>query len=324
MTTVFITGASSGMGLSHAIYLSSRGFKVIATYLPTEHFTPESLKEQFINDNSHYKYVDKDKTKVKRKKILVSTKFQNEISSYIDNIKFIPMDVTDDESVRQAVTEAGIIDVLVNNAGIGYFGPIVELDIQKVRNQFDVNFFGMLRVVQHIIPQMRTRNSGQIINVSSLAGVLFIPFQAHYSASKASILRLTEGLGMELRPFKIKVSAVLPSDINTSFNSRTVYLHKQDKLREITDISDLKQSNPVPSTSPYYNSANKSWNTIIQNLILAPSPILVSKKIEKIIKSKKPKIHYKVGMRFQTVGLTVMKRFFPENWTVRIMAMLYS
>ena len=300
MTTIFITGASSGMGLSHAIYLSSLGYTIVATYLPNENINPDYLKELFLLDNSKYKYTDKKKSQVKRKKILLSKKFQENISSFINKIEFVPMDVTDEESIKKAISKAGLIDILINNAGIGYFGPIEELDIQKIKNQFEVNFFGMLRVVKHVIPQMREHKSGQIINVSSLAGVLFIPYQSVYAASKASILRVTEGLQMELRPFKIKVSAVLPSDINTSFNSRTVYLHKQDKLREITDISELKESNPVLNSSPYFTPSSKAWNTIIQNLILAPSPIVVSKKIEKIIKAKRPKIHYKVGMRFQT------------------------
>ena len=129
---------------------------------------------------------------------------------------------------------------------------------------------------------------------------------------------------MELKPFGIKVSAILPSDINTSFNSNMVYMHNGEVLKSITDITRMKEDIPIKTESPYYPKAEKAWNAIIQNLIVSPSPIVISKKVEKIIKAKKPKIHYKAGMRFQTIGLTIMKRLFPENLTVRIMAMLYS
>lgn len=323
-SNVFITGASSGMGLSHAIYLISKGYNVTATYLPGDNLDIDYLRNKFITDNSKYKYVDKSKSTVKATKCLLSKEIQANVRDFIAKINFIPMDVTDTNSVKDAVQKADRIDVLINNAGVGYFGTVEELAIEKVRNQFEINFFGYLRVLQEVVPQMRDRRSGRIINITSLAAVLFIPFQAHYSATKAALLRLTEGLQMELRPFGIKVSAVLPSDINTSFNSRMVYMHNGDTLRNITDISNMKNEIPVRLESPYYPKAEKAWNTIIQNLIISPSPIVISKKIEKIIKAKRPKIHYKAGMKFQTFGLNIMNRMFPENLKVRIMAMLYQ
>lgn len=324
MTNVFITGGSSGMGLSHAVYLTSKGYNVTATYLPGDNIDPQYLKNLFIADNSKYKYSNKEKTIIKRTKFLLGKKFADNLDDFISKIKYLPMNVTSDESVSEAIQKAGTIDILINNAGIGYFGPIEDLDMQKAKNQLEINFFGYLRVLKQVIPQMRERQKGQIINVSSLAGVLYIPFQTHYSASKAGILRMTEGLKIELKPFNIKVSAVLPSDINTSFNARMALLHTGGELQLSTEISLLKDTFPVSKDSPYYDPAKRAWKAIIENLIISPPPIVVSKKILKIIKAKKPKIHYKAGMRFQTYGLTLMKRLFPENLTVSIMAMLYS
>ncbi|MFX1252179.1 MAG: SDR family NAD(P)-dependent oxidoreductase [Promethearchaeota archaeon] len=242
----------------------------------------------------------------------------------MESIQYITMDVTDEESVRKALNSIDNVDILINNAGSGYFGPIEELTLEQTQYQFDVNFMGMLRVLQSVIPKMREKKSGRIINTSSLGGISCIPFQAHYSATKAAVLRMTESLRLELKPFNIHVSSLASGSINTFFEANTAMLHHKDREYKSTDIEDLIAAIPTPENSPYYNRAKIVWRSIIQNFLVSPPPIIVSRKIERIIKTRRPKVHYTVGNRIQTLGLNVMKRVFPETWTTRVMAMFYG
>ncbi|MFX0085149.1 MAG: SDR family NAD(P)-dependent oxidoreductase [Candidatus Hodarchaeota archaeon] len=321
---VFITGASSGLGLSHAIYLTSKGFNVTGTTRKADQLDLTVLKEIYIRDHTRYKFVDKNKTRVKPSKVIIPDNIRSDLINHLKQIDFITMDITDIKSVKKVVDEQIRIDILINNAGFGYFGSIEELTLEMAKYQFDVNFFGFIRVLQEIIPNMRQNMNGRIINTASLGGISCIPFQAHYSASKAAILILTEGLRVELKPFNIFVSSLVPGDINTAFDANTVISHNHTKSVSSIDIADLKDSIPVLPDSPYYERANIAWNSIIQNLIVSPPPITVSKKIEKIIRAKRPKIHYKVGSRLQTQGVTLIKRLLPENISSRIVAMFYG
>ena len=139
----------------------------------------------------------------------------------VDGLRHISADVTDEESVGAAVAqilaEAGGIDILVNNAGFGISGAVEFTDTAEAQRQLDVNFFGMVRMNKAVIAVMRQQGSGRIVNLSSVAAPVPIPFQAYYSASKAAINSYTMALGNELRPFGITVSAVMPGDIKTGF-----------------------------------------------------------------------------------------------------------
>ncbi len=324
---VFITGASSGLGLSHAIYLTSKGYHVIGTSRRGKYLDLDQLKSTYLTDHTKYTYVNKSKNKVIGKKKLLPDKIFKNLDDFLSAISFVKMDVTDEKSVLhciQAIETDGKIDVLINNAGSGYFGSVEELSIEQAKYQFEVNFFGLLRVLQAVIPSMRESMSGQIINTSSLAGIACIPFQAHYSATKAAILRLTESLRLELRPFNIHVSSLSPGDINTTFDANTTVLHNPDDTFKSVDILKMKGAIPLSQDSPYHSQGQVAWNTIIQNLIVSPPPLVVSKKIEKIIKSKKPKVHYRAGPRLQTMGVPLIKRLLPENLSTRIVAMFYG
>ncbi|MFX1516208.1 MAG: SDR family NAD(P)-dependent oxidoreductase [Promethearchaeota archaeon] len=323
---ILITGASSGLGLSHSIYLGSRGYEIIGTSRKAEELNKEVLKKRFLIDHTKFQFIDKEKTIIQPGKIIAPKEIINNLDEILEEIQFINMDVSKTESVSNAIQnlESKSIDILINNAGNGFFGPVEELSLDNAQYQFEVNFFGLIRVLQSIIPVMRARQSGQIINTSSLAGVVCIPFQAHYSASKAAILRLTESLRTELRPFKIRVSCLLPGDINTPFDANTTLLHHKQEVLTSENIAEMKNLIPVSSKSPYYDEAKKAWCAIIQNLIVSPPPIIISKKIEKIIKAKRPKVHYKVGSRLQTYGTILMKRLLSENLTMRITEMFYG
>lgn len=136
-------------------------------------------------------------------------------------VRHMGVDVTNEEQIRAAVAEilkeAGGIDILINCAGFGISGAVEFTPAEQARQQFDVNFFGAVNVSRAVIPAMRERGSGRIVNVSSVAAVAHIPFQAFYSASKAALSSYSCALDNELRPYGIRVTAVQLGDIRTGF-----------------------------------------------------------------------------------------------------------
>ena len=152
----------------------------------------------------------------------------------VAGLHHISADVTDETSVRRAVEqivqEAGRIDILVNNAGFGISGAVEFTDTEEAKRQFDVNFFGMVRMNRAVIAVMRKQGGGRIVNLSSVAAPVPIPFQTYYAASKAAINSYTMALANELRPFGITVGAVMPWDIHTGF---TAARHKVGQGDEI-------------------------------------------------------------------------------------------
>ena len=256
---VLITGASSGIGAAVALFLADRGYKVWGTTrdLAKVGSFPEELREK---------------------------------------VTFLAMDVTDQDSVHRGVAEflrqAGGIDVLINNAGYGVFGPIEEFPVERVEALFAVNYFGVLRVLQEVIPVMREQGSGLIINITSLAGTFVIPFQVHYSATKYALEALTEGLRQELKPFGVKVTAVAPGDIKTRFNDVTDWKMKED--------------------SPYREWAERCWRTIEENMAKAPLPRVIAKKVARLAEKKNPGPSYPAG-DFLSTKLPLVNRFVPRR-----------
>jgi len=140
-----------------------------------------------------------------------------------DGITHITCDITDEASVNTAISQIiaakGKIDILVNNAGFGISGAAEFTDINAAKSQFDVNFFGTVRVSSAVLPYMRKAGAGRIVNLSSVAAVIPIPFQSFYSASKAAVNSYTMALSNEVKPFGIQVCAVMPGDIATGFTA---------------------------------------------------------------------------------------------------------
>ncbi|HHU82143.1 MAG TPA: SDR family oxidoreductase [Firmicutes bacterium] len=266
---VLITGASAGIGAAVALFLADRGYKVWGTTrdLAKVSSFPEELREK---------------------------------------VTFLAMDVTDKDSVHRGVAEflhqAGGIDILINNAGYGVFGPIEEFPVEKVEALFGVNYFGALRVLQEVIPVMREQGSGLIINVTSLAGTFVIPFQVHYSATKYALEALTEGLRQELRPFGIKVTAVAPGDIKTRFN-------------DVTDREMIEDS-------PYREWAERCWQTIEENMAKAPPPRVIAKKVAWLAEKKNPGPTYPAG-DFLSVQLPLVNRFIPRRLREKLTRCFY-
>lgn len=149
------------------------------------------------------------------------------------NAVHIPTDVTKEEQVRNAINfileKEGKIHLLINNAGYGISGAIEFTSAEKAKQQFDVNFFGMVNVNLAVLPVMRQQGFGRIINISSVAAPIAIPFQAYYSASKAAIKSYSMALANEVKPFGIQVSTILPGDIKTGFtNAREKIIQGDD------------------------------------------------------------------------------------------------
>lgn len=190
-----VTGASSGIGLATAQALRNAGFRVFGT----------------------------------------SRRAASERS---DGITMLTCDVTDDESVaklvEQVLAEAGRIDLLVNNAGMGLLGAAEESSMAQAQALFDVNVFGVLRTTRAVLPAMRHQGTGRIVNVSSVQGFIPGPYFALYSATKHAVEGYSESLDHELRPFGIRVALVEPSYTRTSFEEN---IAKPDQLLEIYDAA---------------------------------------------------------------------------------------
>lgn len=220
-------------------------------------------------------------------------------------INHITCDVTDEESVRNAVAEViekeGKIDVLVNNAGFGISGAAENTDTEKAKKQFDVNFFGTFNASKAVIPFMREKRSGMIINISSMAAPLSIPFQLFYSASKSAVNSLTLALANEVRPFGIKVCAVMPGDVKTGFTA----------ARE-------KDSD----SGAYSAVLSKSVSTMEHDEENGMSPDVIAKAVFTLSQKKNPKPVSTVGLQYKTFAL--LSKLLPTRAVNYIIGQLYA
>lgn len=314
---ILITGASSGIGLATAVFLANKKHNVLGTTRNLSTLNKDLLIQRYISDHTKYKISAQDNFRIEK----TSEKLPVELAKLrhaLANIKFIQMNVHNDVSVADAATKAlemfhDKIDVLINNAGSGMFGSIEELPIDEVKQLFETNVIGLLRVIQNIVPSMRKNRHGKIINISSLAAIMAIPFFSHYSATKAAVERLTEGLRMELNPFNINVTAVEPGDINTNFNVNMLHKTKPDIQLTSQNLSEIISNVPLNPDSPYYQKATKCWQIITQVMIESPSPTVVAQKINKIIQTPNPKMRYKVGSLMQTLPTYIAQRFLSDK-----------
>jgi len=193
---VLITGATDGLGKAAAILLAERGYRVYAAGRSPE----------------------------KRAQLDQLAKAKNL------PLRSLELDVTSDDSVHTALqkilSEAGAIEVLINNAGLGYMAVIEELKMEDFRSQFETNVFGVLRVTQAVLPHMRERRSGRILMISSVAGLVSPPTYGAYSSSKHALEGLSNALRLELYPFNIEVVLIEPGYIVTNFQQTATELAK--------------------------------------------------------------------------------------------------
>ena len=263
--TVLITGASSGLGKATAEYLSKKGYNVYGTSrYPSKYPTPKAYS-------------------------------------------LIKLDVIDPLSIRKAVNsilkKEKIIDVLVNNAGIGITGPGEETDIEEMKKNFDTNFFGQIRVMQNLLPSMRKNRKGLIINISSIAGYMGLPFRGCYSASKGALHLFSESIRMEVKNFGINILTLAPGDFSTNIVSRRYH----------SPILD----------GPYKDLYKKSLNEMNKHVDQGNNPIEVAKLIYELINTKHPKVHYKIGVWLQKFSI-FLKKLLPDLIYEKILMTFYK
>lgn len=245
-----VTGASSGIGRATAKALQSAGFRVFGT------------SRRGAAENS-------------------------------DGVTMLACDVTDDESVAKLVdsvlNEAGRIDLLVNNAGIGLLGGAEESSTAQAQALFDVNVFGVLRVTRAVLPAMRRQGKGRIINLSSVLGLIPAPYSALYASTKHAIEGYSESLDHELRTFGIRVVLVEPAYTRTSFEEN---LARPDRSLDI------------------YDSARAGMNGVLRKAIeTGDAPEVVARTILEAATASAPRRRYTAGKMARQVSF--LRRFVP-------------
>lgn len=252
---VLITGGSSGIGKAIGIYLKAKGFTVYGTTRNLENY-----------------------------------KDFNEFQLLELNVRDVS---TIDKAIHQLIEKEGRLDVLINNAGIGITGPIEETPHEEILKTFDTNFHGPLHMIKAVLPHMRKQNKGVIINITSIAGYMGLPFRGIYSATKGALELVTEALRMETKDFGIKIANIAPGDF-------------------ATNIAAGRYHAPVKENSPYEVSYGNTLKMMDEDVDSGSNPIDVAKKVFKIINVKNPKGHYKVG-EFMQIFSIVLKKILPDK-----------
>jgi len=210
----------------------------------------------------------------------------------------IPMDVTDDASVergvRYVVEAEGRLDVVVNNAGMGIAGAVEDTSTDEARAQLETSLLGVLRVCRAALPTMRAQRSGLIVNISSIAGVIGVPFQGLYSAAKFAVEGLSEALRLEVAPFGVRVVVIEPGDFSTGFTAN----------RRRTSAS---------LTNPAYAEACQRALAVMEHDEAAGGPPTpVARLLARVVASPSPRLRYVVGP-FSERAAMVLKGLVPHR-----------
>lgn len=250
---VLITGGSSGIGKSIGTFLYQKGFVVYGTSR-----NPQNIANSII--------------------------------------PLLALDVRDPNSivncVKQVIQKEGQLDVVINNAGVGITGPIEEIPTEEIRNNFETNLFGPIEVMKAVLPQMRAQKSGLIINITSIAGYMGLPYRGIYSASKGALELITEALRMEVKSFGIQITNVAPGDF-------------------ATNIAAGRYHAPVIKGSAYEIAYGNTLKEMDSHVDSGSNPNEMAMAVHAIIQTKYPKVHYKVGAFMQKFSI-VLKRILPD------------
>jgi NAD(P)-dependent dehydrogenase (short-subunit alcohol dehydrogenase family) len=251
---VLITGGSSGIGKSIGEFLHHNGFVVYGTSR-----NPERVLHSIF--------------------------------------PLVTLDVRNSESIRVAVDNiiaaSGRLDIVINNAGVGITGPLEEIPLEEIKNNFETNLFGPIEVMKAALPHMRAQKSGLIINITSIAGYMGLPYRSIYSASKGALELVTEALRMEVKSFGIHITNVAPGDF-------------------ATNIASSRYHAPVITGSAYEYSYGESLRTMNEQVDNGSNPNEMAEAVFKIIQTKEPNVHYKVGAFMQQFSI-VLKRILPDK-----------
>lgn len=262
MKRIFLTGASSGIGRATAEALLGRGHHVWGTA-----------------------------REIARVPLL-------------ERMTPVALDLTATERLARifadAEREAGGFDVVINNAGSGHFGPAEQMSDEALKQEFQVLVFGQIALIQSAIAAMRTRKGGLIINVSSLASRIPVPFMASYNAAKAALAVFTMSLQLELRGTGIRLVDLQPADIRTAFNDRVVHRSA--------------------AGSDYETTVQRAWTVTDRNMRNAPGPEIVARRIVHLIENENPPPRVTVGDFFQSRVAPFLVRLLPmrtQLWGIR-------
>ena len=251
---VLITGGSSGIGKSIGEFLHHKGFAVYGTSR-----NPDKVVHSIF--------------------------------------PLVALDVRDAKSIHLAVAkiiqETGRLDIVINNAGVGITGPLEEIPMEEIKNNFETNFFGPIEVMKAVLPQMRSQQSGLIINITSIAGYMGLPYRSVYSASKGALELITEALRMEVKPFGIQITNVAPGDFATNIASGRFHA-------------------PVTIGSAYEKVYGDVLSTMDQHVDSGSNPNEMAEAVYQIIQETNPRIHYKVGAFMQKFSI-ILKRILPDK-----------
>ena len=251
---VLITGGSSGIGKSIGEFLHHKGFIVYGTSR-----NPERILNSVF--------------------------------------PLVALDVRNTDSIQAAVAKiiatSGRLDIVINNAGVGITGPIEEIPTAEIKNNFETNLFGPIEVMKAVLPQMRSQKSGLIINITSIAGYMGLPYRGIYSASKGALELITEALRMEVKSFGIQVTNVAPGDFATNIASGRFHA-------------------PLIKDSAYEIPYGNTLQLMDEHVDSGSNPNEMAEAVYKIIQNPSPGIHYKVGAFMQKISI-VLKRILPEK-----------
>jgi NAD(P)-dependent dehydrogenase (short-subunit alcohol dehydrogenase family) len=266
---ILLTGASSGIGYDTAIALAEEGHKVYAAARRIERMEP--------------------------------------LRKY--GVEPLMMDVTAEDSMQQGVqailAKEGRIDVLINNAGYGYFGAVENVPMEDARNQLEVNIFGLARLCQLVLPAMRAQHSGRIINTSSVAGKSVFYYGGWYHVSKYALEALSDALRMELKPFGIDVVIIEPGAIKTNWG-----IIAADHLAQTSEGTAYQQSGRVMAEN-------------LRNMYLSPwlsEPAVVRKAICRAVNARCPRTRYRIGRL--SGAIVFFHWLLPTRWWDAMMRMM--
>jgi len=267
---VLVTGAGSGIGRAVAVKLAGAGHTVVGTVRDAE-----------------------------RARTLTA-----EAATAHARLRYLPLDLSSAESIKElaaAAEAAGGIDIVVNNAGNGVFGAIEDVDAMLVADQFTANVLGPLELTRLLLPGLRARK-GRVIWIGSLAGRISLPFQAHYSATKAAIASLSDALRMELRGHGVRVTCVEPGDFATGFTG----------ARHV-----------VSATASSYAPQHASCLAAVEKQErAAPSPEWVGNLVERLCRMPDPPARVPVGENART--LCLLLRLLPDRLRELIVRKTYA
>jgi NAD(P)-dependent dehydrogenase (short-subunit alcohol dehydrogenase family) len=266
--TAFITGASSGIGMEAARGLLAAGYVVYAGARRIDRMAPLAGA----------------------------------------GARLLSLDVTDDASMIAAVKtilgDTGRIDVLVNNAGYGSYGALEDVPIAEARRQFEVNLFGLARLSQLVLPTMRVRRAGRIVNISSIGGAFGEPFGSWYHATKFALEGLSDSLRMEVRRFGIDVVVIQPGAIVSEWNGIA-----RDGLARHSGEGAYRDG--ARAYARFMKSADQGW--------LPSPPSLVARTIVKAVQARRPRTRYAIGGGARSVLL--LRRFLSDRGFDALMLM---